>query len=76
MPATISKWASSTSYTNVHQQTSPVNLQLCVEGQQPHSQSSSVTIQEVTVTQDGKQALAVIVAQPVVKNNREAQTKS
>ena len=52
---------------------SPIHLQLCVEGQQPHCDRPSSRIQEVAIPEDCPQPPAVIGAQPVVKGDWEAQ---
>lgn len=47
----------------------PIDLKLWIVCQQPHSDRSSVLVQEVAIAQDGPQALTCISAQPVVKDN-------
>ena len=61
---------------DLQRESSPIHLELNIECEQPHCHSSSVAIQVVAITQDGEEPLAVIVAQPVVKDDREAQTEA
>ena len=57
------------------QHSSPIRLQLFVEGQQPGGEGSSLVVQVVALREDCPQAQAVIGQQPVVKHHRKTGSK-
>ena len=55
---------------------SPIHLQRSIEGEQPQCEGGGVSVQVVAAAHHSQRALAVVVAEPVVKDSREAQVEA